>query len=533
MAGGLLNLVSGGSQNAIMYGNPQKTYWTSTYKQITNFGLQNFRLDFEGLRHLQLTTDTTYTFKVKRYADLLMNTYLSINIPDIYSPIYEVSDGVYQPYEFKWIKNLGTMMIRSIKFTIGGSLIQTMSGHDIIALANRDYVGTMKDKWDDMTGNTSDMYDPASMHGGFYPNAEYIDPPNSPPYPQICEPSIRGKQLKIPISIWWGLNSQQAFPLVSLQYNELQIEIVLRPICELFQIRDITNTTGDYNSVISPNMTILQHQFYNFLHSPPAPGLSISTISTWNEDVNLSATYCFLSEDESRVFATQQQSYLIRELHDTWFYQIGITDKVWLQNSTNLVLNWMLLFQRSDVNLRNEWSNFTNWPYDYLPVDIQDSGKQNSSTGQELYVTGNYSPENQKEILVTLGITLDGTVREESRPFSMYKYEQQYLTVNGNGYVTLPGLYCYNFCLKTDPFNLQPSGAINLSKYSKIEFEVVTTTPLLNPMSDYKMICDPLNGPIGVTKGNMYVYSFDLLVIEERYNILKFIGGNAALMNAR
>jgi hypothetical protein len=52
-------------------------------------------------------------------------------------------------------------------------------------------------------------------------------------------------------------------------------------------------------------------------------------------------------------------------------------------------------------------------------------------------------------------------------------------------------------------------------------------------MSDYKMICDPLNGPIGVTKGNMYVYSFDLLVIEERYNILKFIGGNAALMNAR
>ena len=66
MAGGLLNLVSGGTQNVIMYGNPQKTYWTSTYKQITNFVLQNFRLDYEGLRQLQVTSDTTYVFKVKR-----------------------------------------------------------------------------------------------------------------------------------------------------------------------------------------------------------------------------------------------------------------------------------------------------------------------------------------------------------------------------------------------------------------------------------------------------------------------------------
>ena len=531
MPGGLLNLVSGGSQNAIMYGNPQKTYWTCSYKQITNFGLQNFRLDYEGLRHMQLTTDTTYTFKVKRYAELLMNTYLVINIPDIYSPIYTDESGNY-PYEFRWIKNLGAMMIRSIKFTIGGSLIQSMTGHDIIALANRDYHGVTIAKWNEMIGNTPDMYDPASVHGLFYPNAEYVDPPNSPPYPPGVEPSIRGKQLRIPIPIWWGLNSQQAFPLVSLQYNELHIEVVLRPISDLFQIRDITNTTGNKNAIISPNMTLPEHQFYNFLHSPPAPDVDISKAMTWNEDINLSSTYCFLSEDESRVFAMQQQSYLIRELHDTWFYNVGITDKVWLQNSTGLVLNWMFLFQRSDVNLRNEWSNFTNWPYDYLPLDITTNGKQDTA-GNDLYITGNLHPENQKEILLNLGISLDGSIREESRPFSMYKYEQQYLTNNGLGYLSLPGLYCYNFCLKTDPFNLQPSGAMNLSKYSKIEFEFVTIAPLLNPLADYKLICDPLNGPIGITKGNMYVYSYDLLVIEERYNILKFIGGNAALMNAR
>jgi hypothetical protein len=155
--------------------------------------------------------------------------------------------------------------------------------------------------------------------------------------------------------------------------------------------------------------------------------------------------------------------------------------------------------------------------------------------GTPLYITGPLRPENQKDILVSLGISFDGIMREEIRPASIYTQEQQYLSIHGPGYTSLPGLYCYNFCLKTDPFNLQPSGAINLCKYSKIELEVTTITPLPNPYADYKIICDPLNGPIGVNKTTMklYVYSYDLLVIEERYNVLKFIGGNAALMNAR
>ena len=191
-----------------------------------------------------------------------------------------------------------------------------------------------------------------------------------------------------------------------------------------------------------------------------------------------------------------------------------------------------MLFQRSDVNVRNEWSNFTNWPYDYLPVDITSTGITGPS-GNIMYITGNARPENQKDILLTLGISFDGIVREETRPASIYKYEQQYLTIPGNGYTSLSGMYCYHFCLKTDPFHLQPSGAMNLSKYSKIELDFVTIAPFLNPNPEYKIICDATSGPIGITKGNMYLYSFDLLVIEERYNVLKFIGGNAAMMNAR
>ena len=558
MAGGLLNLVGIGNQNVILNGNPQKTFWTSTFKRYTNFGLQNFRLDYEGLRQLSPTADSTFTFKVKRYAELLMDTYFVIQLPDIYSPIFPPkADSDWVPYEFKWVKNLGAAMVRSIRFTIGGSLIQTMSGQDLIALANRDLNGVQKVKWDSMTGNTKDLHDPANAMGRVdqYPNAVYAAGGS--------EPSIRGRQLRIPIPIWWAMNSQQAFPLVCLQYNELQIEVVLRPVRDLFQIRDVTDATNGYQ-VVAPNVNIIEHQFSRFLQPPPNPQLEYASLTTsWKESAHLSCTYCFLSDEESKIFALNEHNYLFKELHDSWFYKVAVTDKAWLQNSTGMVASWMVLFQRSDVNLRNEWSNFTNWPYaglpsnvEALPVLMEDSpvsaeynfngftvpagalgyGLNPNGTETGLYSTGLPSLDNRKEILVRMGIAFDGSVREEVRGVEMFKYEQQYRASPGYGSALLDGLNCYNFCLDTSPANLQPSGAVNLSKYSKIELDFVTIEPPVDPNANFLVVCDPeTGGTIGTVKQafQLYDYTFNLLVIEERFNVLKFIGGNAALMNAR
>ena len=547
MVGGLLNLVAVGNQNIILNGNPQKTYWSSTYKRITNFGMQNFRLDYEGLRQLAPTTETNYTFKVKRYSELLMDTYFVMQLPDIYSPIYaNQTSNQWVPYEFKWIKNLGAMMIKSIKFTIGGNLIQQMTGTDIVLLANRDLSATQKKKWDNMVGNIPELYDPANALGrnNRYPNVAY----NAGVIP---EPSIRGRQLRVPLPVWWGFTSQQAFPLVALQYNILQIEITIRPLRELFQIKNVLDSANFY-PVIAPNMTILEHQFYRFIQPPPNVELTYTSLNNnWNENTHLSCQYCFLSEEEAKLFALQPQKYLVKEYHQTLFSNVAIADKVWLQNSTGLVLNWMFLFQRSDVNLRNEWSNYTNWEYDYLPKPITllpQTMKRGLYTingygsspldGRPtlLYGTGDLHAENQKNILLQFGITFDGTVREETRNASIYLQDQQYLVSEGYGSAGLDGLYTYNFALKTSPFILQPSGAINLSKFSKIEFDFTTITPPLDPDSTYLTICDPeLNQQIGVNKAayKVYMYNYNVYVLEERYNILTFLSGNAGMMNAR
>ena len=64
MAGGLLNLVSYGNQNVILNGNPTKTFFKSTYAKYTNFGMQKFRIDYDGQRDLRLSEPSIFS-KIK------------------------------------------------------------------------------------------------------------------------------------------------------------------------------------------------------------------------------------------------------------------------------------------------------------------------------------------------------------------------------------------------------------------------------------------------------------------------------------
>ena len=220
MPGGLLNLVGAGQQNIILNGNPTKTFWKTSYCKYTNFGLQKFRLEYEGQKTINLTNPSQFTFKFKRYADLILDTYLAINLPHIWSPLYPMENPssnqpYYIPYEFRWIKHLGTQMIQSIEVNVGGQTLQKYSGDYLTAMIERDFNKTKKDLIERMTGNIAEFNDPANAFNrqGRYPNAT----PNTSTLGS--EPSIRGRTLYIPLNTWFNLNTKQAFPLVSLQYN--------------------------------------------------------------------------------------------------------------------------------------------------------------------------------------------------------------------------------------------------------------------------------------------------------------------------
>ena len=88
--------------------------------------MQKFRIDFNGQRNLRLAEESKFTFKMPRYAELLLDSYLVLNLPNIWSPIYppETSIDEWKPYEFKWIKNLGCEMIKEIEISVGGQILQ-------------------------------------------------------------------------------------------------------------------------------------------------------------------------------------------------------------------------------------------------------------------------------------------------------------------------------------------------------------------------------------------------------------------------
>jgi hypothetical protein len=560
MAGGLLSLVSEGQQNVILNGNPERTFWKTTYKKYTNFGMQNFRLDYEGSTSLNLTTESTFVFKVKRYADLLMDCYISVAMPTIWSPILppqaipqEDGSTVYTdwaPYEFKWIDNLGAQMIEKITITCGNQKLQEYSGRYILSSVQRDYNGQKKQLFSEMTGNVPEMNDPANAgtRVNAYPNAFYTSNPAG------AQPSINGKVLYIPLGAWFNLKTQNAFPLVSLQYNELHISVTFRPINQLFRIRDVM----DYNNnfpYVAPNFNQYYMQFYRFLQTPPdetlGPTSYVDTRTNWNPDINLNCTYCFLSNDESKLFAKNEQKYLIKQIYERPYYNITNQNKVQL-DSIGMIISWMFYFQRSDVNLRNEWSNYTNWPYNYMPVDVTPApssgdypnpdpagfspfigpGTNPDGTLSGLMISGIYNPQNMKEILVAMGILLDGQYRENILPVGVYNFIQKYTRTDG---FAPSGLYCYNFCLDTSPYSLQPSGAMNMSRFTNVELEFTTINPPVDPYAQVLTICDPVSGEIiGVNKPTwrIYDYNYDLYVMEERVNMVIFIGGNAGLLYA-
>ena len=577
MAGGLLNLIAVGNANIFLTGDPIKTFFRATYCKYTNFGLQKFRIDYNGTRDLRLTDPSIFTFKIPRYAELLMDTYVVLTLPDIWSPIYppirkimegdavinegKHNDNKWVPYEFRWIEDLGAQMIKEVEIRCGSFVLARYSGDYISAMVERDFTEEKKNIFKKMSGNVTELNNPALAHlrTNTYPNAFYDE--SNPPGVGGIEPSIRGRNIYVPLNAWFTLESRCAFPLVSLQYNELEISVTLRPIQEMIQVRDVLDVDVDsyFYPYVKPDFNLDRFQMYRFLQGPLKQNIIINDenspdygkpdeeayanrINIWNADVHLISTYAFLSKEETKKFAQEDLIYLVKEVHTHKFENIYGAKKVKLE-TTGMVSNWMWYFQRNDVNMRNEWANHTNWPYKNMPGDIQvppqalllhPREKESSiayNTG--FYISGNYNVENQKEIMESMGILLDGKYRENTLPRGVFEYIEKYARTNG---YAKDGLYCYQFCLDTNPRTYQPSGAINLGKFKNIELEFITHTPVIDvTSSNYQIMCNDVNEPIAINKSNwrLYEYTYNLVVFEERYNILSVIGGNCGMMYAR
>ncbi len=561
MGGGLLNIISYGNQNIMLNGNPSKTFFKSVYAKYTNFGMQKFRIDFEGQRNLKLNETTHMTFKIPRHGELFMDAYLVMNLPDIWSPILPPSSvtDCWKPYHFRWISHLGANIIKKARVVIGGQTIQEFSGEYLKNMIERDFSETKKKFFYRMIGHEDEMYRPEYAYNRVnrYPNSFYLGS-------EAVEPSLRGRTIYVPLHFWFMNSVKMALPLVSLQYQELHIVLELRPIRELFTICDVTRSKeqGFNINPIQPNFSNELHSIYRFLQTPPNTTLEPESYGnrqvSWDSDIHLMTTYAFLTDEESRIFAANEQRYLIRDIQEVLHTNVVGTKRVRIETNA-MVASWMWNFRRNDAYKRNEWSNYSNWDYfRELPSNIENAPDISEFTLEQVkygpgvnpylydsdplsrivekrstsyFVNPPLNNQNIREILLSLSILFDGKYREFDFDPGVYNYIDKYRNSNGFSDNTL---YSYSFSLNTSPSELQPSGAINLSRFKTIEFDISTILPAIDPKASFQVLCDTEGTVIGTTqKDILYIYSYDFYLAEERYNLLRFISGNAALLYAR
>lgn len=654
MGGGLLNLVAKGNNNVILNGNPEKTFFKKSYAKYTNFALQRFKIPYSQQNKLSLFADSKFEFNIPQNGDLLLDTFFSIELPDIYSPIYtipipyqngqpeiDLSGLTYcQPYEFKWIENIGAQLIKKVTYLIDGRPIQEYTGQYLYCKSKRDLDSGKQELFNQMIGNVPELTDPANAVGnnGNYPSASWGGLTRNQ-WSNGLEPSIRGRRIYVPLYLWETFSSYQSFPLISIHYSKLEIHVECRPVSEIIKVRDINyferwvsdissvtqlqcnpnNTFKYYNPpFIAPNFNDQRYSILYFTEMPPEGSRCLGDVSynrfetlpngevitkttedilreikqiwyinkgSWNHSMTLYTTYAFLGDPERNRLSGLPQRYLIKQVYEK---DVPFTQGVHKVNvdATGLTVSWMWFFQRSDVVLRNEWSNYSNWPYNNdmpypcvlgmdLSFTLTDIGQVNTSyitpprysctnNSESVfnpclqYITGPIHPENQKEIMLEWGLYCDKQERESILPAEVNNYLDKYLKIEGD---SEDGIYCYNFNIDK-PTKLEPSGGMNMSKFSEVSFEFTTIDPYremlpntsiedgginindncLNLNQDYLQAWrDPdayfkgasLGGAVVSVTEPTYIdfnYNFNLHIMEERYNILEFSGGMAKLL---
>jgi hypothetical protein len=496
MPGGLLQLVAIGAQNELVNGSPSMTHFRAVYRRHTNFAMESIRMTF-GSSNLEFSPTSTRTIscRIDRYAQMLHDTYLVLTLPDIWSPLSYLGLNIEPPagydqrsnaigYEFKWIENIGYNLIDSVEITANGQSIQRLTGEWLKFYSYLTHDANKRAIVDQMIGHVPELNDPANAYGrlGQYPHA--VAPLNQPggiPNTKIPEPSIRSRQLIIPLHFWFAENPGMALPLVSMQNSEVFINVTYRPLNQLFTVVDVNPSSSTYGQRIRSNDGLGR-----YLSPPLADGtISNPSLSTFFPDPYLEGNFIYLTEMEMAQLATADQTFLVKTIK---FVnnpgQYGGNSDIEIP-FFNLVTRIVFSTQRSDKILTNDWDNYTNWdnpnvaPFTSTGTanDTFSDITQSSETQTFMYSSGQQQITSvyPRDPIVNGQILLDGKERFSVKPTSYFSLLQMYKHTTGDSPV-LPGVYMYSFALNNDMY--QPSGAINGSMFNKVILRLGLQQPL-------------------------------------------------------
>jgi hypothetical protein len=514
--------------------------------------MEHFRLYFKtSILSYPASGTLTLRTKVERFAQLVNDCYLSITLPDIYSPVVPLgsnpvpsgfnSNSTAIPYQFQWVRNIGYNMINYVSVLVNGQEIVRHSGEWMKLYANLQFDANKRAMLDRMVGNVPELYDPANANSRInqYPSSISTSTVNG-------ERSIPGVVLQVPLHFWFCESIGKALPLVALQYSDVELVVELRNMYELFTTIDVNPSSSTYGQRVAPDTSNSLFNISHFL-SPPSYDATTNTIPdlrSWNINPYIEANYIFVTDTEMSYIARTDHSFIFRQIDvKSAGKQYGPSNDLELV-MRNLCTRIVWVFQRDDLN--NDYDNYTNWTDAYRPP----------ITMNDLYSSGSLLPSNvsRRDILLESSVILDTQDRFDTKQTEFFNGIQPYRHSYGN---PIPGIYSYSFQL--DPSTDQPSGSLNGSMFNKTILRNTLITPpytttvqngtgilqqcvvkstagLPNPTvvdpnakdAFGKLVYTPDQLVTIITKApntTVYEYTYNVRAYTESYNFLRIVGG--------
>lgn len=316
MPGAVMDLLAYGTQNLMLSGVPEITFWNMTYKQYTNFAVESIEITFNG----QADFGRRVSAIMSRVGDLAYRTYLQVTLPMIGQGLTTAgTNGIWA----RWLDYIGEQLIAMVEIDIGGQRIDRHYG-DFMHIWNQLTLDSeAKKKYYKMIGHTTQLtylVDPQF--------AEVNGPCSGAAGPaQVCAPrqALPETTLYIPLLFWFCKNPGLALPLLALQFSEVKITVDFRPIAEcLWAVSTLTETNG--RNVAAANA-------YN---------QSLASASIYVD-------YVFLDIDERTRLAAEPADYLITQLMYPGEESVG-TSTARVKLNLNHPVKELIFVVQPDVN---------------------------------------------------------------------------------------------------------------------------------------------------------------------------------------
>tara|TARA_B100000242_G_C43047300_1_gene488941 strand:- start:1124 stop:2770 length:1647 start_codon:yes stop_codon:yes gene_type:complete len=523
MPGGAIQLSKKGKQDARLSKNPELSFFKSVFKRYTNFHTESISIEpINNLVVLKQSQDVKIEFKINNNdTDLISKMYFIFDLPDIYSFVFDggLSGDQRKRLEFEWISRIGEYVIKECQLRIGNNLIDTLYGEWLHIWAELTLPESKKNGYYEMIGNVSNMYCPRNQ-SGTYPGSVDIDTGSD----KFYIPSIKSRQIIVPLPFWFTYSLGQALPTHMLEYEEINIQITLRPLDQLY-------TVLNHNTSVRtpPNTDTKIGHFINRKTDMDGTPSTISTELSINPRLELGGI--FLDKEEKMIMKNlRKKEYLILQTNKKE-YTVEIPDETNIFNHS-IGLNFeypttKLVFMARRIDYETnylQFHNYTNYVWDssnnttFNPDTGHNNGTDSNpfNAGNEQITTTSINSLKYSDLILSAEFYFKTMKRFQIQNINSFN-----LINNYQHSIRIPqdGIYAYSF-EDVDLYNkYQPTGACDMSMINNSD---QSTTIKQQNRIDFRFA--PKN------KINSFDYSYRVFIFSMNYNIIKFGGGISNLV---